>query len=65
MNPTVIMTPIGNARERYDAMCKGRQPPPKQTVMHELPEEVMETFLDRLAAVLAGQYKKDVEEGRI
>ena len=61
----VIIAPMGNARERFAAMSKGKPVPPKQSVRHDLPEEVMETFLDRLAAVLAGQYKKDVEEGRI
>ena len=58
--PVVIKTTIGNARERFEAMQKGKPMPPKQTVRHELPEEVLDTFLDRLAAVLAEEYKKDV-----
>lgn len=58
--PVVIKTTIGNARERYEAMRKGKPVPPKQMVRHDLPGDVLDTFLDRLAAVLAEEYKKDV-----
>ena len=58
--PVVIKTTIGNARERYEAMQKGKPVPPKQTVRHELPEAVLDTFLDRLAAVLAEEYRREV-----
>jgi|GEM_PF-3924981 len=59
--PVVIKTTIGNARERYEAMQKGKPVPPKQNV-RRLPDDVVETFLDRLAAVLAEEYRKDVGE---
>lgn len=59
--PVVIKTTIGNARERYEAMQKGKPVPPKQNV-RRLPDDVVETFLDRLAAVLTEEYKKDVGE---
>ncbi len=55
--PVVIKTTIGNARERYEAMRKGKPVPPKQNV-RRLPDDVVETFLDRLAAVLAEEYRK-------
>ena len=58
--PVVIKTTIGNARERYEAMRKGKPVPPKQMVRHDLAGDVLDTFLDRLAAVLAEEYKKDV-----
>lgn len=60
MKPTVIMTPIGNARERFDAMRKGKPIPPKQTIRRDLPEAVLDTFLERLAAVLAEEYRREV-----
>lgn len=60
MKPTLIMTPIGNARERFDAMSKGKPIPPKQTIRRDLPEAVLDTFLDRLAAVLAEEYRREV-----
>ena len=53
-----VIIPIGNARERFDAMQKGKPTPPKQHV-RELPEETVETFLDRLAAVMANEYRKE------
>lgn len=59
--PVVIKTTIGNARERYEAMQKGKPVPPKQNV-RRLPDDVVETFLDRLAAVLVEEYRKDVGE---
>ena len=58
--PVVIKTTIGNARERYEAMQKGKPMPPKQTVRHDLPGDVLDTFLDRLAAVLAEEYRREV-----
>lgn len=54
------MTPIGNARERFDAMSKGKPVPPKQAVRHDLPGDVLDTFLDRLAALLAEEYRREV-----
>lgn len=59
-SPVVIKTTMGNARERYEAMQKGKPMLPKQTVKHDLAGDVLDTFLDRLAAVLAEEYKKDV-----
>lgn len=56
-SPVVIKTTMGNARERYEAMQKGKPVPPKQSV-RRLPDDVVETFLDRLAAVLAEEYRK-------
>lgn len=42
-------------------MQKGKPVPPKQNV-RRLPDDVVETFLDRLAAVLVEEYRKDVGE---
>ena len=53
-----VIIPIDTARERYDAMMKGKQPPEKRSP-RELPEELVETFLDRLAAVMAAEYRKE------
>ena len=55
--PVVVKTTMGNARERYEALQKGKPVPPKQNV-RRLPDDVVETFLDRLAAVLAEEYRK-------
>ena len=63
--PVVIKTTIGNARERFEAMQKGKPMPPKQTVRHELPEDVLDTFLTGLGKVLAREFKKDMEDGAV
>ena len=63
--PVVIKTTIGNARERYEAMQKGKPVPPKQTVKHDLPEDVLDTFLTELGKVLAREFKKDMEDGAV
>ena len=58
--PIVLASPIGNARERYEAMQKGKSVPPRQTIRRDLPEAVLDTFLERLAAVLAEEYRREV-----
>lgn len=63
--PVVIKTTIGNARERYEAMQKGKPVPPKTAVKQELPAEFLDCLLDVFAEKLAEKLKKDVEEGRI
>ena len=65
MKPTVIMTPIGNARERFDAMSKGKPMPPRSTHSHRLPDDIRDQFLTALAKRLARQYIEDKEAGRV
>ncbi len=63
--PVVIKTTIGNARERYEAMRKGKPVPPKQMVRHDLPEEVLDDFLTELGKVLAREFKKDMGDSAV
>lgn len=63
--PVVIKTTIGNARERFEAMQKGKPMPPKQTVRHELPEEFLDSLLDEFAKVLAKKYRQDMGDGAV
>ena len=65
MKPTVIMTPIGNARERFDAMSKGKPMPPRSTHSRGLPDDIRDQFLTALAKGLARQYIEDKEAGRV
>ena len=65
MKPTVIMTPMGNARERYEAMQKGKPVPPRTVKARQLTPEERELWLDTLAGKLAKKYRADKEAGRI
>lgn len=58
--PVVIKTTIGNARERYEAMQKGKPVPPKTAVKQELPAEFLDCLLDVAGEMFAKMYKKDV-----
>ena len=62
VKPIAVAVPLGDARERYDAMRKGK-PVPKREPRAKLPEEIAERFLDRFAEILAEDYKKSLERG--
>lgn len=62
MKAVIAAVPLGDARERYDAMRKGK-PVPKREPRSKLPEEIAERFLDRFAEILAEDYKKSLERG--
>ena len=53
----IIVSSFDNARERFEAMQKGRPAPPKPEA-RKLSDEAVDTFLDRLAVVLAKEYEK-------
>ena len=64
MKPTVIMTPIGNARERFDAMSKGKPMPPRSKAPQRLPDDVIDEWLEAFAKTLCREYIADKEAGR-
>lgn len=58
----ILAAQANNSRERFNAISKGRQPPPKQgnvRIVPQLDEERREQMEDTFAAVLAKMYRKE------
>ena len=56
---------MGNARERFAAMQKGKPVPPRTVKARQLTPEERELWLNTLAGKLAKMYRADKEAGRI
>lgn len=60
-----LTVPIGNARERFEAMKQGKVPPPKSAHRQPLPDDLAEEWLTALAKVLCREYIAEKEAGRV
>lgn len=62
--PVILVSPMGNARERFECMRRGAPVPPRTGARAQLSDELREAFIDTLARKMAALYKQQVEEGK-
>lgn len=58
MQPTIAITNLDNARQRYEAFRRGEKPPPMKS-KSSLTAEETELFIDKLAQVFADLYREE------
>ena len=63
--PVILVSPMGNARERFEAFKRGEPMPERTGRRAELSNGEIETFRDIFAAAMAKLYLRQKEDGII